>query len=180
MTILATVAVTTVTALSGAELATLAEAQVISGVPTGRPFEVHFRATAARSERERALDTGGTVTSVRAEATGRCDFVTLWDRMIAEQLHALSADHRVDAATQLAFGETERRLSSRRFSEVNAMLNALEPERLLPEVILAVLILTRFERHEMPSRGSFLARAEASLRERLGPDRAERLLASRR
>lgn len=101
-------------------------------------------------------------------------------RALAERLHALSADRRVDAATQLAFGEIERRLSSRGFPALDALLQLLTPDALLPEVILAVLILTRFERDQMRSRGSFLARAEASLRARLGPERAERLLESRR
>lgn len=100
--------------------------------------------------------------------------------MIAERLHALSSDGRVDAATQIAFEETERLLSSRRFAEIDAMLDALEPEKLLPEVIIAVLMLTRFEKDKIRRRISFLDRAQSSLRDRLGAERAERLLASRR
>lgn len=99
---------------------------------------------------------------------------------LVDQLYAVSAEREIDPATRLALNTTECRLREGRYAEVDELLSLLDPTKLQPGMILAILMLTRFERERMPSRVAFLASSETSLVERLGAERATLLIDCRR
>jgi hypothetical protein len=66
------------------------------------------------------------------------------------------------------------------FARVDEWLRVTEPAALFPATVLAALSITFWGKHRLHQRDAFLERAERSLVERLGAERAERLLEHRR
>lgn len=67
-----------------------------------------------------------------------------------------------------------------RDDEVNELLDALDPSRLAPNVIVALLTITWYAKERLTRREAFLKRAEKAMRATLGEKRAAALLANRR
>lgn len=67
-----------------------------------------------------------------------------------------------------------------RFDDADEHLKGLDPDALEPGDVVCVLSATYCVRERLSSRPAFLARAEVVLAEKLGAERAERLLKNRR
>jgi hypothetical protein len=106
-------------------------------------------------------------------------------QQVATRLEALCAEGNEEDAISLALDEFEERLRTDQFEQVDALLGYLDPSQLDPSVTVMVLTITwhgkeDLRRRSLYARDEFVRRAEAALRKKLTPERAEALLADRR
>lgn len=84
-----------------------------------------------------------------------------------------------DAGSREVFKWLEVNLREGRYDVIDEGLNSTVV-LMMPEKMLAILSLTRFERGKFKNREGFLLRCETELVRRLGFERAQALLAGRR
>lgn len=94
---------------------------------------------------------------------------------LIKKLHNLSFKE-TDNIVRLIFHEFENYLITKQFDEVDSLFEELDPVKMLTESIMAVLVLTRFEKELMSNRVKFLEKAREELYIRIGGERTEKLL----
>jgi hypothetical protein len=96
---------------------------------------------------------------------------------LAERLCAAGRDR--EAMEQLV-DVIEAKLRQDQNDYVEALLDALNPSALSPNVTVAVLTIIWYAKGDLKNWRSFFARAEGALRSKVGAERASALLATRR
>lgn len=99
---------------------------------------------------------------------------------VLSELYDLCKQQREQKAIEVVLLRLEHGVRSARRQFVDNVLARAEVARLTPAVLLAALSITFPAKDFLEARNAFLARAEASIEEALGHDRAAALLASRR
>jgi len=99
-------------------------------------------------------------------------------KRFAEQLRGLRSEEQGREASDLAVATLDEWLRSESFSDLEELLETLDPAHLHPAATLAILAVTHPARGQLEKRELFVARAVEALPGQLGdPKRAERLLA---
>lgn len=118
---------------------------------------------------------GGTADALRLHALPSAVVIDF-----PSSLYELCRSEREQAAVERLLARLEQDLRGNELDAVDAILARLDVEKLAPAVLVAALAITVTAKTELPARADFLHRSETALRNRLGADRANALLALRR
>ena len=99
---------------------------------------------------------------------------------ILEQVYQLSAENKEQAACVELLSYMEDKCRRGQFSEVDALLAAIDTEAVGPSTLLTVASFSSHAKQHLKERDAFMVKAEAELVEKLGKERTDKLLKTRR